>query len=247
MAEIERSSRVRGMQWRQGGRQGSGYGWSHSGWHKKQLAAYERESALHAIADAVDIAGVDLEQVHPDLRAPIERMSSEIVTLRQEVERERHILQFLETQADEDPWTGLANTRVISRTLEHILSLSEDERPGAIFALFWLENHDVIHKNYGMEGLFVSLRAMAQQMMESLPGGCPVATIGSAGLGALLYPADEMWASETAERITERINDMLVPHEHTSIPLCVVFGLHVIARNDTLEAIVHSADSFLHK
>ena len=250
MAEIERPGRIQGMQWRQGGRQGghqgSGHGRSHAGWHRKQLAAYGREDGPHVIADAVDIAGIDLEQLHPDLRVPIERMSLEIATLRQEVEREQHILQFLETQADEDPWTGLANTRIVSRSVEHILSLPEDERPGAVFALFWLENHDAIHKAYGMEGLFVSLKATAQKVREGLSGNASVAVVGSAGLGALIFPTDATWASEAAQSITRQIEDTPAVYENTSIQLRVAFGLHVVVHNDTLETIIHSADSSLH-
>ena len=66
--------------------------------------------------------------------------------------------------------------------------------------------------------------------------------VGSAGWGAYFPPDARAF---TAESITRQIEDTPVVYENTFIRLRVVFGLHVVAHNDTLETIIHSADSSL--
>ncbi|NKD76314.1 GGDEF domain-containing protein [Haematospirillum sp. H1815] len=241
MAGVKGTGSVDPSHWRKGA--GGGRHFRHG---KNPLLAYEEGGVPHPpVIDPVDVLGIDLAHVHSSARDALERAVAEIAVLRGDLEKGRRRQEWLEARIFQDPWTGIDNMRALHRAMEHILSLPPESHVGGVFALFWLENHDWIHENYGLDGLHLAMEAMAQSVSDLVQETDVVTTVGGAGLGLLSFPAREPEASRAIAAIEARLDGMDVPRGGSHFPLRVCSGMHPVFPGDEPEAILRETDSGL--
>jgi diguanylate cyclase (GGDEF)-like protein len=117
-----------------------------------------------------------------------------------------------ETDAAQDPLTGLSNRRALERSMERQWNLSDKESCLAL-VMIDLDHFKAYNDHYGHPAGDLCLKRVATILAEALRAGDLAARIGGEEFVVLLPETDLVTAVRIAERIRRAIEAASIPHE----------------------------------
>jgi diguanylate cyclase (GGDEF)-like protein len=207
------------------------------------------EVAVPLIADGRIIGVFNAESVEPDAFGP-EHVQTITVIARQaaEVIRSAQLLDETRRLAITDALTGLFNRRHFNQQLEE--NVGRATRYGEPLALVFLDldHFKLVNDRFGHHAGDQCLQVLASTLRDSVRDSDQIARIGGEEFAVLLIRADRQLALSIAERLRDRIDD-LVLEEDPPVPVDLTASLGVAffpEDGDDPKSLMRSADRALY-
>ena len=170
------------------------------------------------------------------------RLAAEVERLQQQLEAARRQLAVLETHADVDPLTDLANRRAFERELAR--SLAYVKRHGTTVALLYLDLDDFkgINDRHGHGAGDAMLRAVASVLGRHVRESDLVARIGGDEFALLLWNCDEHNARTKALVLEASIGRTTAMHEGAKLSVGASVGAATLLPLDEPAEAIARAD-----
>jgi diguanylate cyclase (GGDEF)-like protein len=175
-------------------------------------------------------------------RSDAARLTAEVERLQQQLEAARKQLAVLETHADVDPLTDLANRRAFERELAR--SLAYVKRHGTTVALLYLDLDDFkrVNDRHGHSAGDAVLRAVASVLGRHVRDSDLVARIGGDEFALLLWNCDEHNARTKALVLEASIGRTTAMHEGTTLTVGASVGAATLLPLDEPAEAIARAD-----
>jgi diguanylate cyclase (GGDEF)-like protein len=179
-------------------------------------------------------------------RSDAARLAAEVERLRQQLETARRQLALLETHADIDPLTDLANRRAFERELAR--SLAYVKRHGIDVALLYLDLDDFkrINDRHGHGAGDAVLRAVASVLGRHVRESDLVARIGGDEFALLLWHCDEANAAAKALALEASIGRTTAVYEGMALTVAASVGAAVLLPLDGPAEAIARADRVMY-
>jgi diguanylate cyclase (GGDEF)-like protein len=175
------------------------------------------------------------------------QLLDEVVRLREKVARLEEQVGELDRLAHLDPLVPIANRRGMMRQLETMIAQHERHDVPAAVLFVDLDGLKMLNDSFGHEGGDAALVHVAQQLLAGVRTEDCVARLGGDEFCILLDRADEVSATETAERLVNMVagDDFLFKGQ--PMPLSVAIGMTLVERGDTPAAVLARADHAMYR
>ncbi len=207
------------------------------------------EVAVPLIADGMIIGVFNAESVQPHAFND-EHVQTLTVIARQaaEVIRSAQLLQETRRLAVTDALTGLFNRRHFNQQLEE--NVSRAARYDEPLALIFLDvdHFKSVNDRYGHHAGDRCLQALARTLRENVRDSDQIARIGGEEFAVLLIRADRELALSIAERLRDRIDDLII-EEDPPLPVDLTASLGIAffrEDGDDPRSLMRSADRALY-
>lgn len=157
--------------------------------------------------------------------------------------------QALRAQSTKDPLTGLYNRRYLQETLEREIRRAIRAEQGLGILMLDLDNFKNFNDTYGHEAGDAVLREAASFLVRSVRAEDFVCRYGGEEFVVVLPTADLRAAEARAERIREKLRELVVMHNGRSLGLITVsIGVAALPNHGTNEKdLLQAADAALYR
>jgi diguanylate cyclase (GGDEF)-like protein len=187
------------------------------------------------------MSGESTESADPgELLAEVGQLRAQLAVLEEQV-------ATLDSLAHQDPLVAMPNRRGFLRELERLIAHSERYGSDAALLFVDLDGLKAINDSFGHRTGDEALIKVASLLAEGIRRSDLVARIGGDEFGILLENAGEEKAHETAARLGDAICNCEFRHDRQEVPLSVTIGIAMIAKNDTVEDVMHRADAEMYR
>ena len=177
----------------------------------------------------------------------VERLISEISTLRGKVAQLQERIQQLDLLAHEDSLVALPNRRGFMRALERMIDrVSRYNEKGAILFVD-VDGLKFINDSLGHQAGDEALVQVARLLVSGVRKSDVVARLGGDEFAILLGYSDEKSAGDTAARLIDLIAGSEFMHDGQALPLSVAIGAAGINGDDSPEAALARADREMYR
>ncbi len=191
------------------------------------------------------VMDVPEEDLSPRVRDTLTHLTEELGHLRQELDRARAHILYLEELSEAHTFLPLINRRGLHRELSRLLALGE--RAGVVnsFVCFHVRNIEDIRRRFGHNAAQAGLVWAAERLMEHCRDTDVVGSLGGHDFGIILTLADNDGAREKATVMEASLTDGHFPWDGERLNLKVVHGLHSFRPGDNAETVIQAADEDL--
>lgn len=214
------------------------------------LARQGDDSAAGAprnVADVTSVAGIDVAELTPAVRAALTALMEEVHHLRRELDRSRQRIEHLEQLADEDAMLPIANRRAFVRELSRMVSFAERYGLTGTVLYFDVNNLKKINDQFGHAAGDLALRKIAEILLANVRESDVVGRLGGDEFGVILTQADESTAREKAASLEALIAASPLEWEGAQIGLSVAYGLHLVTGSGGADDALHAADRAMYE
>ena len=184
---------------------------------------------------------VVIEVTDPDtLLAEVRRLRSEIAQLHERVE-------LLDRLAYQDVLIDLPNRRGFLHQLESAIDRVSRYDDSAAMLFVDIDGLKMINDTFGHQAGDEALIQVADMLSKGVRKSDCVARLGGDEFGILLERANEVTASDTANRLVSMIASCEFCFQGTCLPLSVAIGIAVIEPNDQADAVMARADLAMYR
>ena len=184
---------------------------------------------------------VVIEVTDPDtLLAEVRRLRSEIAQLHERVE-------LLDRLAYQDVLIDLPNRRGFLHQLDGAIDRVSRYDDSAAMLFVDIDGLKMINDTFGHQAGDEALIQVANMLSQGVRKSDCVARLGGDEFGILLERANEVSASETANRLVSMIAGCEFCFQGTCLPLSVAIGIAVIEPNDQADAVMARADLAMYR
>ena len=184
---------------------------------------------------------VVIEVTDPDtLLAEVRRLRSEIAQLHERVE-------LLDRLAYQDVLIDLPNRRGFLHQLESAIDRVSRYDDSAAMLFVDIDGLKMINDTFGHQAGDEALIQVADMLSKGVRKSDCVARRGGDEFGILLERANEVTASDTANRLVSMIASCEFCFQGTCLPLSVAIGIAVIEPNDQADAVMARADLAMYR
>lgn len=177
----------------------------------------------------------------------VERLHSEIESLRRKVAQLQSRVEQLDQLAHQDPLIDLPNRRGFIRELERLIARVARYGTHAALLFVDLDGLKAINDTLGHAAGDEALIHVARLLSGGVRRSDTVARIGGDEFGILLENSTEQGAHETATRLVDFICGSDVAHDGERLPLSVAIGVAMIAGSDSPDAVMARADKEMYR
>ena len=177
----------------------------------------------------------------------VERLISEIDTLRGKIAQLQQRVEQLDMLAHEDSLVNLPNRRGFMRALERLIDRVSRYEEKASLLFVDLDGLKFINDSFGHQAGDQALVQVARLLVGGVRKSDVVARIGGDEFAILLSHSDEESARETANRLVDLIADSRFSHGQDSLPLSVAIGAAGILAEDSPETAMARADEEMYR
>jgi len=172
---------------------------------------------------------------------------AEMERLRQRIAQLEDRVRLLDELAHQDPLLSVSNRRGFMRELEWLIDRVSRYGEGAAMLFLDIDGLKQINDRYGHKAGDEALLHVANALTRGVRKSDCVARLGGDEFGILLAHADdEAVARDTAQRLTEMIQQDERPCDGHSVSLGVAVGFTMIAATDTPDAVIARADKAMY-
>jgi len=176
-----------------------------------------------------------------------EALIAEVRRLRAEIAKLNERVELLDRLAHQDALIEVPNRRGFMRQLELLIDRVSRYDDTAAMLFVDIDGLKMINDSFGHAAGDEALIQVAQMLAEGIRRSDCVARLGGDEFGILLERADEQTATETAERLVERIAGSEFCFDGVCLPLSVAIGITIIQPNDSAEAVMARADEAMYR
>lgn len=198
----------------------------------------EPAEAEHAVEDVAVVLGLPVDQVGPEVLAAVSRLLSEIERLRWQKTLDDHRIEELQHLSDRHPVAPCLNRRGFVRALDAYLATAG----GGMVAVLHVGRIELLRMVHGQMAGEGALRHVCGSILKVLRSTDVVGCIGGSGFGLLLPACTPMDARIKLAQICTGINNPGYRWMERTETLVTTCGFHIVAENDTAEAVLAAAD-----
>lgn len=200
-----------------------------------------------APVDQASFLGLTETELSPNVKAALSALLDEVRSLREELDRTRKRIQYLERVADEDAMLPIANRRAFVRELTRIISFSERYgSPGSVL-YFDLNGMKQINDRHGHAAGDAALRHFAQLLVDNVRDCDVVGRLGGDEFGVILAQADVAQAQEKAAQLITQIARSPFIWEGNEITLSCAVGMHEFHGQQSADDALSQADASMYQ
>jgi diguanylate cyclase (GGDEF)-like protein/PAS domain S-box-containing protein len=165
-----------------------------------------------------------------------------------DIQERKGIEQELKRLATTDTLTGVPNRRSFFEMAEQDFKRVRRYKNLVAFLILDIDHFKNINDNYGHQGGDEVLRVFVQVCKEELREADVFGRIGGEEFAILLPETNQSSARLVAERIRQKIEQMIIPFEEYAIKITVSIGVATIAITDkSLDQVFQRADTALYE
>jgi len=195
-----------------------------------------------APTDSAAILGIPDAELTPKVYAALERLKSEVQTLRVDLERARRRSHHLEALADQDALTPALNRRAFIRELSRMLAFAERYQAPSSLVYFDVNELKRINDGLGHSAGDAALRHVATVLLENVRSFDVVGRLGGDEFAVLLAQVDSAGAHAKARTLAEAIEARPAAWNGFDIDVKIAFGVHTFSGAEPVDDALHAAD-----
>lgn len=200
-----------------------------------------------APVDQASFLGLTETELSPNVKAALTALLDEVRSLREELDRTRKRIQFLERVADEDAMLPIANRRAFVRELTRIISFSERYgSPGSVL-YFDLNGMKQINDRFGHAAGDAALRHFSTLLVNNVRDSDVVGRLGGDEFGVILAQADVVQAQEKAAQLVGVIARSPFFWDGNEITLSCSIGMHEFHGQQSADEALSQADASMYQ
>ena len=208
-------------------------------------AATRPNAAAQAARAPVDIAtimGVPEVELTPKVRAALDKLLAEVQSLREDLDRARRRVGYLEQLADRDPLAPVLNRRAFVRELTRMIAFAE--RYGAPSSVLYLDIDGMkrINDNHGHGAGDAALKHIAEVLLRDVRASDIVGRLGGDEFGVILAQADGPAAATKAAALANAIENEPASWQGATLELGVSYGAYTFAGGEDVDEALCAAD-----
>ncbi len=201
--------------------------------------------ALRAPAAPVDIAtimGVPEAELTPKVRAALDKLLAEVQTLREDLDRSRRRIEYLEQLADRDPLAPVLNRRAFVRELTRMIAFAERYGvPGSVVYLD-IDGMKRINDSHGHAAGDAALKHVAVVLLRDVRASDIVGRLGGDEFGIILAQADGPAAAAKAAVLAKAVEREPISWQDVTLKLGVSYGTYTFAGGEGVDEALSAAD-----
>ena len=203
-------------------------------------------TALSRPADVATIMGVPEVELTPKVRGAIDRLMSEVQRLREELDRAKRRIGFLEGLADQDPLAPVLNRRAFVREMARMIAYAERyEMPGSVL-YFDIDGMKRINDTHGHAAGDAALKRVAEVLLGEVRASDAVGRLGGDEFGVLLAQAGAGAAGAKAASLAAAVTTYPVVRDGVPLDVGVSYGIYTFAGGEAVEDALHAADQAMY-
>ncbi len=208
----------------------------------KKVEATKPAREITGSSDVATVMGIPETELTPKVREAIAELMAEVHMLREELERTKKRVGFLEQLADQDTLAPVLNRRAFVRELTRMTAFAE--RYGATGSVIYFDVNGMkqVNDSLGHSAGDAALRHVAEVLMRSVRASDIVGRLGGDEFGVILAQSGGDAATSKAASLVEAIHNEPVEWNGHQIRLRVAYGVHVLLAGDEVDAALDAAD-----
>ena len=192
--------------------------------------------------DIATIMGVPEAELTPKVRAALDKLLAEVQTLREDLERSRRRIGYLEKLADRDPLAPVLNRRAFVRELTRMIAFAERYGvPGSVVYLD-IDGMKRINDSHGHGAGDAALKHVAEALLRDVRSSDIVGRLGGDEFGIILAQADGPAAAAKAAVLAEAVERDPISWQDVTLKLRVSYGTYTFAGGEGVDEALPAAD-----
>ncbi len=189
-------------------------------------AADSASDNVRAISDTVSVMGIPKEEMTPKVRDAIMTLMQEVDSLRRDLDTAKRRMDELESLADRDTLTPVANRRAFVREMTRMISFAE--RYDVPSSLIFVDVNDlkVINDTHGHAAGDAALQHVAATLQENVRDSDVVGRLGGDEFGVILANAQEDIALQKAGHLADKIGSTPFTWQGRELRVSVAHGAY---------------------
>ena len=164
-----------------------------------------------------------------------------------QISSQRTRMEHLEAIATTDELTTLPNRRGFVEAFDRELDrTTRGQTKGGLLLLIDLDNFKLINDTYGHAAGDAALRLVAETLKCTIRRMDMAARLGGDEFVLLFSNADVMGAVDRAQQLAMRLNSLTLRWKGEKLPVRASVGMRAYAAGDTVDAVMHGADSSMY-
>lgn len=214
----------------------------------RNTAARTRTSAGDSTSRLRDpaIAGIPPAELTPRVREAFERLMDEVDTLRRALDTARTKIEELETLAETDELTGVANRRGLVRELARAASYVERHHVPAALLFLDVDNLKTINDQQGHNAGDAALIHVAETLKSQVRLSDSVGRLGGDEFGVVLMHANQDQARAKGEQLAKAITARPARHGTETIPVSAAIGVCMLTAGEPPQDTLARADAAMY-
>ena len=192
--------------------------------------------------DIATIMGVPEAELTPKVRAALDKLLAEVQTLREDLERSRRRIGYLERLADRDPLAPVLNRRAFVRELTRMIAFAERYGvPGSVVYLD-IDGMKRINDRHGHGAGDAALKHVAEVLLRDVRSSDIVGRLGGDEFGIILAQADGPAAATKAAVLAQAIEAEPISWQDVTLKLGVSYGTYTFDGGEGVDEALSAAD-----
>ncbi len=198
--------------------------------------------ASRAPVDVATIMDVPEAELTPKVRAALDKLLAEVHSLREDLERTRRRIGYLEELADRDPLAPVLNRRAFVRELTRMIAFAERYSvPGSVVYLD-INGMKGINDSYGHGAGDAALKHVAEVLLRDVRSSDIVGRLGGDEFGIILAQADGRAAEAKAAVLAAAVESEPISWQDITLKLSVSYGTYTFDGGEGVDEALSAAD-----
>ena len=198
--------------------------------------------ATRAPIDVATIMGVPEAELTPKVRAALDKLLAEVHTLREDLERARRRIGYLEELADRDPLAPVLNRRAFVRELTRMIAFAERYSvPGSVVYLD-INGMKQINDSLGHAAGDAALKHVAEVLLRDVRSSDIVGRLGGDEFGIILAQANSQAAAAKAAVLAAAVESEPISWQDGTLKLGVSYGTYTFDGGEGVDEALSAAD-----
>jgi len=208
----------------------------------RPVEAVQPTRAPRAPVDIATIMGVPEAELTPRVRAALDKLLAEVHSLREDLERSRRRIGYLEELADRDPLAPVLNRRAFVRELTRMIAFAERYGvPGSVVYLD-IDGMKGINDSHGHGAGDAALKHVAEVLLRDVRSSDIVGRLGGDEFGIILAQADAQAADAKAAVLAGAVEREPISWQDVTLKLGVSYGTYTFAGGEGVDEALSAAD-----
>ena len=165
----------------------------------------------------------------------------------QRLAEQRERIAYLESLAQSDELTGIANRRGFEQFLRTALAAARRHEEQGLVGFFDLDRFKEINDRYGHTAGDAVLRHVADLLTRAVRAFDCAARLGGDEFAVVLTRSKPLGGTRRLKALQDEINASVVRYEGTRIPVSVSLGIDVFDGEDDLRTLLFRADRAMYR
>ena len=205
----------------------------------------ERPGQKKSIHDVTTFMGIPQEELTPAVSDAIISLMEDVDNLRAELSHTHSLEHMLSDNLDKHADLPVLTRHALGREIQIMCAHTARTKSISSFVYLKLSNSGEIKTRAGLLAFENIMREMAEMLKEQLRETDRIGTLGGDGFGILLALSDPRQALEKVHKLIDLLKLGPLMHDGQIIDVHVVFGIHRLHENETVESVLGGADKDL--